>query len=192
MTSLLYSFLSPNPCDGAHPLNSLLLAGISLIPNNTLRYILLAFFACSTLLHTIHLQRPSVQLARAENQVQQTEEIIQHARSFCAATDFVYLGEQAVRLLGVKRTLSIVKCCLLEAESSFLTWKRYRLLSKDIAACAIEMSKIRDTVELLVESERQRRLTEDINNTETVLYSLQAASGGRFHAAVFAESASQA
>ncbi|KAJ7643709.1 hypothetical protein FB45DRAFT_1052610 [Roridomyces roridus] len=153
--------------------SSLLLGSLSLIPNNTLRYVLVALFGLSALVHAIHLQRPSIQLARVELQVKETEEIIQYARSFCPAKDFLSLGEQAVWLLEVKRTVSIVKCHILESKSG-LSWKKYRLLSKDIALCVLDVQKIRAAVELVVETENQRRFTESINETESLLAGFRA------------------
>ncbi|KAJ7643730.1 hypothetical protein FB45DRAFT_1020548 [Roridomyces roridus] len=49
------------------------------------------------------------------------------------------------------------------------TWKKYHLISKDIAIYAKDAKRIKAAVELIVEIERQRRLTEDINETETLL-----------------------
>ncbi|KAJ7643729.1 hypothetical protein FB45DRAFT_895903 [Roridomyces roridus] len=78
---------------------SLLAGSLSLIPNNTLRYILLTLFVFSTLVHAIHVRRPSIQLRRVEDQIRDIEEIIRHARAFCTAKDCLSLGEHAVWLL---------------------------------------------------------------------------------------------
>ncbi|KAJ7643618.1 hypothetical protein FB45DRAFT_861244 [Roridomyces roridus] len=147
--------------------SSLLFGSLSLIPNNTLRYTLLALFALLFLGHVIHLQRPSVRLSCVERQVDKTETTFRHAKSYCSK-DFLCLGEQGLRLLGVKRTLSRVKCSLL-GSTAILTWKKYRILSKDIEACAKDIKKIQAVVELILEVERQRRFTEDITDTETML-----------------------
>ncbi|KAJ7643649.1 hypothetical protein FB45DRAFT_1020476 [Roridomyces roridus] len=132
--------------------SSLLFGSLSLIPNNTLRYILLALFALLILGHAIHLQQAT----------------IRHTKSYCSSKDFLCLVEQGLRLLEVKRTLSRVKCCLL-GSTAVLTWKKYRLLSKDIETCATDIKKIQAVVELILEVERQRRFTEDITDTEAML-----------------------
>ncbi|KAJ7643731.1 hypothetical protein FB45DRAFT_1052627, partial [Roridomyces roridus] len=147
---------------------SLLLGAVSLIPNNTLRYILLAFFVCSAMIHIFHLKRPSVQLACVERRIKDVEEIIRQARSFCTVKDCLSLGEYAMWLLEVKRGVSMVKCRMLESTSMW-TWNKYRLISKDIAIYAKDAKRIKAAVELIVELECQRRLTEDINKTETIL-----------------------
>ncbi|KAJ7643743.1 hypothetical protein FB45DRAFT_895927, partial [Roridomyces roridus] len=72
---------------------------LSLIPNDTLRYILLALFVFSTLVHAIHVRRPSIQLRRVEDQIRDIEEIIRQAGRFCTAKDRLSLGEHAVWLL---------------------------------------------------------------------------------------------
>ncbi|KAJ7490528.1 hypothetical protein FB451DRAFT_1389309 [Mycena latifolia] len=50
-----------------------------------------------------------------------------------------------------------------------LTWTEYRLLSGDISDCAKSVREIRTAVQLIVEAERQRKYTEDINETEAIL-----------------------
>ncbi|KAJ7643705.1 hypothetical protein FB45DRAFT_895846 [Roridomyces roridus] len=148
--------------------SSLLFGSLSLIPNNTLRYILLALFALLILGHAIHLQRPSVRLNCVERHVDKAEATICHAKSYCSSKDFLCLCKQGLRLLEVKRTLSRVKCCIL-GSTAVLTWKKYRILSKDIETCAKDIEKIRAVVELILEVERQRRFTEDISDTEAML-----------------------
>ncbi|KAJ7643713.1 hypothetical protein FB45DRAFT_895867 [Roridomyces roridus] len=155
---------------------SLLAGSLSLIPNSTLRYLLLALFVVSTLVHAIHVRRPSVQLRRVEDQIKDIDEIIRHAGRFCTAKDRLSLGEHAVWLLEVKRGVSMVKCRILEA-TSMLTWKKYRLIAKDIAIYAKDAKRIKAAVELLVEVECQRRLTEDISETETILSGFRHSSG---------------
>ncbi|KAJ7643652.1 hypothetical protein FB45DRAFT_1113796 [Roridomyces roridus] len=148
--------------------SSLLFGSLSLIPNNTLRYILLALFVLLTLGHAVHLQRPSVRLSWVERQVDKTEATLRHANSYCSSKDFFCLGEQGLRLLEAKRTLSRVKCSLLGL-TAVLTWKKFRILSKDIEVCATDIKKIQAVVELILEVERQRRFTEDITDTEAML-----------------------
>ncbi|KAJ7859905.1 hypothetical protein B0H13DRAFT_1901262 [Mycena leptocephala] len=60
-----------------------------------------------------------------------------------------------------------------KTEETTFTWKKYRLISRDIADCAKGVKKIRTTVQLIAEAERQRKFTDDINVTETFLISVQ-------------------
>ncbi|KAJ7133579.1 hypothetical protein C8R44DRAFT_977682 [Mycena epipterygia] len=55
--------------------------------------------------------------------------------------------------------------CRMMLEVDTLTWKKYRVLSRDIAECAKTIKNIGTTIQV----ENQRKLTEDINQTETIL-----------------------
>ncbi|KAJ7740255.1 hypothetical protein DFH07DRAFT_839372 [Mycena maculata] len=146
--------------------SSLLFGSLSLIPNGTLRCTLLAIVFCIIVFSRIHLEHPSIQLAHVEDKINKAEEDLRNAKLYCAK-DALILAAQGVRLLEVKRTMSMIKCHSLE--SGTLSWKKYRLLSRDIAACAKEVKKIRTVVQLIVESEHQRKYTQVINETETML-----------------------
>ncbi|KAJ7141462.1 hypothetical protein C8R44DRAFT_867083 [Mycena epipterygia] len=154
-------------------LPSLLLGFLSLISNDTLRYTLLAVTVCLTLLYVVHLERPSAQLDQLEDMIKETEDIIQEAKLYCAR-DLLSLAEKGVRLLEVKRSVSMIQCRILEAAT--LTWNKYRVLSGDIAECAKIIKNIQTAVHLIVEAERQRKLTEDINETETILIGVRSPS----------------
>ncbi|KAJ7490463.1 hypothetical protein FB451DRAFT_1552179, partial [Mycena latifolia] len=156
--------------------SSMLLGALSLIPNNALRYTLLVISACLALLYAVHLKRPSDKLRQLEDIVQKTEEIIRDAKLYCAR-DFLSLAEMGVRLLEVKRSASMIKCRLLETTT--LTWKKYRLFSRDISDCVKIVMNIQTTVELIVEAELQRRYTDDINETEIILRANVRPSPGR-------------
>ncbi|KAJ7473742.1 hypothetical protein B0H11DRAFT_2236227 [Mycena galericulata] len=147
--------------------SSILMASLSLIPNNALRYTLLAIIICAAVLCTIHLQRPSTQLHHLGAKIQRAEEIVLEARDYCPRDVQPRLAEQLMRLLEVKHTASMLHCRLLETTK--FTVKKYRLFSGDIAACNIKVKNICAAVELMVEEENQRRYTEDITETETML-----------------------
>ncbi|KAJ7141476.1 hypothetical protein C8R44DRAFT_974973 [Mycena epipterygia] len=147
-------------------LPSILLGSLSLISNDTLRYTLLVITACLTLFSIVHLKRPSTQLRQLEDMIKKTEEIIREAKSYCAR-DVLHLAEKGVRLLEVKRSASMIQCRILETDA--LTWTKYRVLSQDITDCAKIVKNIRIAVQLIVEAEHQRKFTEDINETESIL-----------------------
>ncbi|KAJ7441624.1 hypothetical protein B0H11DRAFT_2292312 [Mycena galericulata] len=147
--------------------SSVALATLSLIPNDALRYALLAIAVCAAILHAIHLKCPSTQIYDLQTKIAHAEEVIQSARMYSARGIQVRVAEQYVQLLRVKRTTSMIHCRLLE-ENPYI-WKKYRLLSGDIASCGQEVKRIRTVVQVMVEDERQRQYTEDINDAETML-----------------------
>ncbi|KAJ7701151.1 hypothetical protein B0H17DRAFT_1128440 [Mycena rosella] len=134
--------------------SSLLLAALSLIPNDILRYMLLKVAVCLALIHSIHLKHPSTQLSQHEQLIQKTEGIIRDAKSQCAR-DLFNLVEEG--------------CRLLEAET--LTWKKYRTTSRDISGCTKNLKKIQTAFQLIVEAERQHKYMDDINQMEILLTS---------------------
>ncbi|KAJ7490467.1 hypothetical protein FB451DRAFT_1552181 [Mycena latifolia] len=150
--------------------SSILLASLSLIPNDTLRYTLLVIAAGVAVVCVIHLKRPSTQLSQLDHDVSKTENIIRDAKLNCPR-DLLGLTAKGVRLLEIKRSASMIQCRLLEMNN--LTWKKYRILSRDISNCAKDVEKIRTAVQLIVEAERQRKYTDDINETEATLTSLR-------------------
>ncbi|KAJ7133565.1 hypothetical protein C8R44DRAFT_870938 [Mycena epipterygia] len=154
--------------------SSILLGSLSLIPNHALRYTLLLITACLALLHVIHLERPSSRLGQLEDMVKKVEETIEDAKSFCPRDLFSLAGE-GVRLLEVKRSASMMQCRVLEGET--LTWKKYRVLSRDIAECVKTVKNIRTAIQLIAEAERQGKFTDDINETEIILTSLRSPAG---------------
>ncbi|KAJ7133577.1 hypothetical protein C8R44DRAFT_730707 [Mycena epipterygia] len=163
--------------------SSILLGSLSLIPNHALRYTSLVIAASLALFYGIHLKRPSTQLSQLEDMVKKAEEIILDAKSQCPR-DLLSLTEAGLRLLRVKRTASMIQCRMM-LEVDTLTWKKYRVLSRDIAECAKTIKNIGTTVQLIVEAERQRKFTEDINQTETILHGVRSsAARGLFQPSV--------
>ncbi|KAJ7490525.1 hypothetical protein FB451DRAFT_1361373 [Mycena latifolia] len=116
-----------------------------------LRYASLRIAFSLALLYVIHLKRPLTQLSQLEDVVQTTETIICDAKLHCPR-DLVSLLEARVRLLN---------------------WKKYRLLSRDISDCVKKVKKIQNDVQIVVEAERQRKYTDDINETEIILASVR-------------------
>jgi hypothetical protein len=78
--------------------SSLLLGFLSLIPNNALRYTLLAITICIAVLSAFHLKRPSIQLRELADFIHKTDENIGEAKSLCPR-DLLNLSQQGVRLL---------------------------------------------------------------------------------------------
>ncbi|KAJ7441634.1 hypothetical protein B0H11DRAFT_2251966 [Mycena galericulata] len=151
--------------------SSILMASLSLIPNNVLRYTLLAIIICTAVPCAIHLQRPSTRLHHLGAKIQHAEEIVQQARSYCPWDVQARLAQQLVRLLAVKHTASVLHCRLLETTK--FTVKKYRLFTGDIATCKMKVKSICAAVEFMMEEENLRKYTEDITETESMLASFQ-------------------
>ncbi|KAK7022152.1 hypothetical protein R3P38DRAFT_1110270 [Favolaschia claudopus] len=145
---------------------SLLLGSLSLIPNDTLRYTAVGLAAGAGVSCAILLKRPSVQLRNLEVTVNETEDLIRTAKEFCSR-DVLVLAEESVNLLQIKRSASIIQCRILD--SNTLTWKKYRLLWGEVSETTKKVKKTRTTIQLIMETERQRQFTDDINATQIVL-----------------------
>ncbi|KAK7022147.1 hypothetical protein R3P38DRAFT_3538577 [Favolaschia claudopus] len=153
--------------------SSLLLASLSLIPNNTLRYMAVGVVAGVGVLYAGHLGRPSVQVRYLQVAIKETEDIIQEAKQLCSL-DLLGITEESVKLLEVKRSASMIQCRILNSRT--LDWKTYRLLSRDlrqstekVKEIVIAVQPLSDLVQLIIEAEHQRKFTEDIKATQVVL-----------------------
>ncbi|KAJ7274108.1 hypothetical protein C8J57DRAFT_1467134 [Mycena rebaudengoi] len=94
--------------------------------------------------------------------------MIHHARMNCPR-DHLSLIEEKVRLLQIQRTASIIQSHLLRMGNFSLDFRPRCFISQSIRKCEEDLKKIRTAVQLILEAERQRRYTEDINETQNVL-----------------------
>ncbi|KAJ6623604.1 hypothetical protein B0H10DRAFT_2213291 [Mycena sp. CBHHK59/15] len=147
----------------------ILLVFLSLIPYNALRYTILGIGATIAMVYAVHTKRPSTLLRQLEDTIQEIEKLIHSAKLQCARDQF----NLAAEVDRIKLSVSEIRCCILESEH--ITWKKYRLLSKRILECKQDVRKIRITVQLTVEAERQRKYTEDIHETQTILTTIRGA-----------------
>ncbi|KAJ7213973.1 hypothetical protein GGX14DRAFT_392746 [Mycena pura] len=153
-------------------LSSLLIASISLIPNQTIRLAALAVSLVTAFIHAIYLKYPSTQLAQLEAIIDKTEQVIQDAEAHCLTSPFI-LVEANLRLLEVKFSASYIRCHILESRT--FMWKNYYQLSRDISTCAQVISKALITVQvtplasLIVEADQQHKYAVDIRATQTAL-----------------------
>ncbi|KAJ6583930.1 hypothetical protein DFH09DRAFT_1359878 [Mycena vulgaris] len=152
-------------------IQSIILGSLALIPNDTLRYTALAVAMGLAIIHGIHLKQPSTQLIQLEKTIRATAGIMESAKSRCPR-DQLSLAEAWVRLLEAQRSASIIQCRIIE--TTWLTWKVYRLLSREIAECIKDVRKIRTAVQCTMEAERQRKLTEDISEAQFTLTTFRA------------------
>ncbi|KAK7048727.1 hypothetical protein R3P38DRAFT_2764643 [Favolaschia claudopus] len=146
--------------------SSLLLASLSLIPNNSLRYMAVGLVAGVGVFYVVHLKCPSVRLRCLQVAIKETEDMIQEAKQLCSL-DLLAITEESVKLLEVKRSASMIQCHILNLRT--LDWKMYRLLSRGLRQSTEKVMELTIAVQLIIEGEHQRKFTEDIKATQVVL-----------------------
>ncbi|KAJ7133501.1 hypothetical protein C8R44DRAFT_730640 [Mycena epipterygia] len=150
---------------------SILLGSLpAFIPNNTLRYSALAIIACLTVIYTIYLKHPSTQLRQLQEAIATTKEMVGSAKLQCPR-DHLSLMVEWARLLVVEQSASMIQCHIWGTGN--FTWTKYRLLSNNIGECFTQIKSIRNAVQHVMEAEHQRKLAEDINETESILASVR-------------------
>ncbi|KAJ7792374.1 hypothetical protein B0H13DRAFT_2394003 [Mycena leptocephala] len=154
----------------SHLLLSLLLAFVAAIPNHILRYTALGliFVLVLVVLCIVHLRSPSAQLRHLALFIDQNEDLIRRAMAQCPR-DYFGLTEEMGQLLEANKTVSLLKCRILDSKGEQFTCNKYRRLSKDIAACAKRVRSIRTAVLRIIETGHQRKLEADIKETELIL-----------------------
>ncbi|KAJ7473743.1 hypothetical protein B0H11DRAFT_2195434 [Mycena galericulata] len=147
--------------------SSILMASLSLIPNNVLRYThssRLSFALPSLALSTFNARRLGFITSGPRSNARKT---------FSSKLDPTVPGvsKLALRNNSVKRTASVLRCGLFETTT--FTVNKYRLFSGEITACEMKVKSICAAVEFMVEEENLRKYTEDITETESMLASFQ-------------------
>ncbi|KAJ7096127.1 hypothetical protein C8R44DRAFT_889845 [Mycena epipterygia] len=143
-----------------------------LIPNSALRYLVVTTLASLAAIYAIYLKHPSTQLRQLQEAIATTKEVTRSARLQCPR-DHLNLTAEWARLLAVQQSASIIQCRVWE--TGRFTWKKYRLLSNDIAECSGKTKTIRAAVQNVIEAEHQRKLAGDIDETESILASVRSA-----------------
>ncbi|KAF7364745.1 hypothetical protein MVEN_00344400 [Mycena venus] len=156
-------------------LTSVFLAFVAAIPNHTLRYTALSVAVVLAVLFTIRIKSPSTQLCHLAAMINTTNVLIRQAMAQCPR-DYFTLTKQMGRLLEVEKIASLIKCRALISHGQRFSWKKYRLLYKDIKECIIQVKNIHTTVKLTIEAEHQRKLAADITEMQFILASAQMAS----------------
>ncbi|KAJ7490605.1 hypothetical protein FB451DRAFT_1165961 [Mycena latifolia] len=141
------------------------LLGISaLIPGAPLRYRVLGITISLALIYAIYLKHPSTKLRQLQKIIGTIEETIRSAKLLCPRDQITLTEEWWDR---VQRVVSKILCRLLETDR--MTWGKYRSFTKNIAECTTQAKAIHTTVRLIVEAERQRKLTEEISEAQLIL-----------------------
>ncbi|KAJ7878803.1 hypothetical protein B0H14DRAFT_2567098 [Mycena olivaceomarginata] len=140
----------------SHLLTSLVLAFIASIPNHTIRYSALGVIVTLSVLCVIQLN----------------------------PRNYFELTKEMLELLEAINTASLIKCRILHSERLRFNWTNYRAISNAIAGCAKCVKSIRNAVEswtepqcsiaqLVVEAEHQRKVADDIGDTQFILAASQ-------------------
>ncbi|KAF8175668.1 hypothetical protein K438DRAFT_1979561 [Mycena galopus ATCC 62051] len=149
-------------------LPSLLLTFVVAIPNHTLRYTALGFSIVLAILCSIHLRSPATQIRQLAVLMNQTKEHIRRGM-MQSPRSYLSLTEQMQQLLKSTETASWIKCRVLNSEPEWFSFNKYWLLSSDIGECTKGVKKIRTAVQLILEAEHQRKLADNILETQFIL-----------------------
>ncbi|KAJ7115160.1 hypothetical protein C8R44DRAFT_794144, partial [Mycena epipterygia] len=147
-----------------------------LIPNSALRYLVVTILASLAAIYAIYLKYPSTKLRQLQEAIATTKEVTRSAQLQCLR-DHLSLTAEWAQLLAVQQSALMIQCRVWE--TGCFSWKKYRLISNDIAECSRKIKTIRAAVQNMVEAEHQRKLAEDINETESILASVRSATGVR-------------
>ncbi|KAJ7704048.1 hypothetical protein B0H17DRAFT_1127084 [Mycena rosella] len=148
---------------------SLIFGTLSLMPGNTSRYITLGLAFASLAIYAAHHYGPTQRLARLEDVITATEEIMEGAKLDCAR-DHMTLVERERRLLETKLAASKIQTQILEARDK--TWEEYfqaiKEIMEKITECTKDVKGIQTATLLTIEAERQRKLSEGIKDSQDV------------------------
>ncbi|KAJ7490626.1 hypothetical protein FB451DRAFT_1165976 [Mycena latifolia] len=87
---------------------------------------------------------------------------------FLALIYAIYLKHNpSTKLRHLQKTIETLEATI--PKTSGMTWGEYLLFARDIAECTTQAKAIRTTVRFIVEAERQRKLTEEIGETQLIL-----------------------
>ncbi|KAJ6507104.1 hypothetical protein DFH09DRAFT_1101333 [Mycena vulgaris] len=159
-------------CDSLYtPLQSgVLFWVLSLVPINIFRYIGLGAAAVSGAIFAAHYHHPSTRMARLNNMLSATTEILARAKSHCLR-DHLDLANDERRLLRAKLCASKIQSRLLEARDA--PWKLYfqtiRAIWLSLNKCERQVRDIRTSTLLTIEAEHQRKLAEHIKESREIV-----------------------
>ncbi|KAF7356350.1 hypothetical protein MVEN_00967300 [Mycena venus] len=144
-------------------------AALSLIPTNVFRYGSIVVVLASFGIHAARHIRPSVRLEELNDKVKAATDLLSHARSQCPRNIFEF-DEIHCDLLQATLSTSIIRSDLLEACD--VSWKIYfqkmKAVWRELNQCERQVRKIRTLTLLTIESEIQRRLAQDIQESRDI------------------------
>ncbi|KAJ7752185.1 hypothetical protein DFH07DRAFT_774473 [Mycena maculata] len=146
----------------APPQYSILFGALSaLIPNTVIRYISLAAATASLRFYAAHHQRPSTRLCRLNTTIMAVTDILMRAKGACPRAHLALIEDER-KLLQAELDASKIQTRLLQPEAPdesrilgrmFETWQTLNGVEK----------------QLTIETERQRKLDENINETREIV-----------------------
>ncbi|KAJ7819238.1 hypothetical protein B0H13DRAFT_2682592 [Mycena leptocephala] len=151
---------------------SIILGALALLPSITSRYVFLVLACISFILYASRRWGPAQKFTKLEDVIKALEETLERAKAASSyARNHIEVINAGCRLLQVKLSASKIQSHLLEMGSA--TWKTYfkniRAISRTIDQCAKEVKEIQTAMLLIIEEERQRKLTEGIKESQEVL-----------------------
>ncbi|KAF8206016.1 hypothetical protein K438DRAFT_1756746 [Mycena galopus ATCC 62051] len=164
-------------CDTSNTLSSSTLSStVSLIPNNIFPYLSLGLVFAGFMIYTLHCYCPSARLGRLNGMITAAEAMLDHAKANCRR-DYLALSETNIRVLRLYTRL-------LDARH-FLGWKDYvqtmMAISLSLPTLRREVRDAHTSLLILIEASRQRRITEDINESQEAMNGTQNSGMGIFN-----------
>ncbi|KAJ7872226.1 hypothetical protein B0H13DRAFT_2349579 [Mycena leptocephala] len=151
---------------------SIILGALALVPSTSSRYIFFALACMSFTFLAARHQGPTQKFAKLEDAIKAVKEALEHAKAASSyMRNHMKVVDAGCRLLQVKLSASKIQSHLLEMRS--VTWNTYFksiwAILRTIDQCAKEVKEIQTTMLLIIEEERQRKLTEGIKESQEVL-----------------------
>ncbi|KAJ7016873.1 hypothetical protein C8F04DRAFT_1159003, partial [Mycena alexandri] len=152
----------------SHLILTAVLSCVAAIPNHAVRYTALGLTVACTVFYNIRIRSPRKNLCRLGQSINRTDIRIRYATAHCPRYHFA-LAEQTLRLLKAHHSVSAIYCRILAFKSQRFSWTQYLMILSDIEASFKRVESIGDVVEHIIEAERQRQLSDDMNEVQTVL-----------------------
>ncbi|KAJ7257139.1 hypothetical protein C8J57DRAFT_1517180 [Mycena rebaudengoi] len=191
-------------CDISFQSSILFWALSALIPNSIFHYLGLGAAAASPVIYAAHHKRPSVRLSRLNATITAVTEILMRAKSRYARAHFDLVAAEG-RLLQAELGASKVQTRLLQAEAcgnldsdsdetwAWITyiqsmheiWQSLDEFEREVRATKkailvggyLYVVPIINTLQLIIEAERQRKLRENINEQREIVCTAMLAQG---------------
>ncbi|KAJ6554394.1 hypothetical protein B0H19DRAFT_1153429 [Mycena capillaripes] len=150
--------------------SAVLFWALTSISETAWHYVSLASALTWLAFYTARRQGPAGRFRMLEDVIKVTEGILERAKATCER-NHIDLIDGGCRLLQVKFSASMIQSQILEMRNA--TWKTYftdvKALIRAIDQCASEVKAIQTLMLLIIEKERQRKLTEGIKDSQEFL-----------------------
>ncbi|KAF8192762.1 hypothetical protein K438DRAFT_1762087 [Mycena galopus ATCC 62051] len=145
---------------------------LSYMPGNAFHYTVLGLVVTSTtIVYIANHQSPLYKLRRVEDAIELVKKTLEHAKATCTR-DQIELMHSGWRLASVKLSASKIQTRILETRR-VETWEEYlqnvRRILQSIDECAKQVKEIQTSTLLTIEAERQRQISEDIDEVRDTI-----------------------